>query len=423
MDVLNDLLQIPATTTQPLNPSGTLPPTWCSEWQDAPDTDPATLARDLVPTLRRWPLSHPLMLRYIPGAYQPTNALAGAICADTNPNLAGRAGGPVAHAHEKATLARLLNLIGWPTGSGIFCTGGSQGNWLGLQVGTGSTGAPIRFLVPDTTHFSIHRAARLTAPTAPVVEVPTDRYGKLDLAALGTKLSDGPADAVNIICCTAGTSTNGYLDDIPGVRDVCRAIGRNTHIHTDASYGGSYLFSSISADIQELLTASDSVVIDFHKVLGAPYGTAVFLVKDGLDLARTFSPSRSPVSEEFWALGPEESRPWRALALDLILRAHGLTKIQAQLDHTLHLASACAQALRHAGIPCETNLATVVTTKPMTAAAVDRVVLDLETSGVALTSRATTATGQPGLRMCFASGATQQKHLDHLTAVLARMMP
>ena len=77
---------------------------------------------------------------------------------------------------------------------------------------------------------------------------------------------------------TAGTTNVGIVDDLAGVAEVCRA--RGLWFHVDAAYGGAALCAPSVRHLFDGIEHADSLVIDPHKWLFAPYDVAALLYRD-----------------------------------------------------------------------------------------------------------------------------------------------
>ena len=95
--------------------------------------------------------------------------------------------------------------------------------------------------------------------------------------ALSAALEGEPGgDEVIGVVATAGTTNAGMVDDLAGVAAV--AIERDLWFHVDAAYGGAGLFAPSVRDRYEGIEHADSLIIDPHKWLFAPFDCAALAV-------------------------------------------------------------------------------------------------------------------------------------------------
>jgi glutamate/tyrosine decarboxylase-like PLP-dependent enzyme len=80
------------------------------------------------------------------------------------------------------------------------------------------------------------------------------------------------------IVATAGTTNAGIVDDLAGVARVARELG--AWMHVDGAYGGAGLFAPSARWRFAGIEHADSLVIDPHKWLMAPFDSAALLYRD-----------------------------------------------------------------------------------------------------------------------------------------------
>jgi glutamate/tyrosine decarboxylase-like PLP-dependent enzyme len=108
-----------------------------------------------------------------------------------------------------------------------------------------------------------------------------DGLGRLDLAALETRLAAG---GVGTVVATLGTTALGALDDVEAIADLCAA--HDARLHVDAAYGGFFALLAdggepgVAAGPFAAVRRADSVVIDPHKHGLQPYGCGCVLFAD-----------------------------------------------------------------------------------------------------------------------------------------------
>jgi glutamate/tyrosine decarboxylase-like PLP-dependent enzyme len=227
----------------------------------------------------------PRFLAFIPAA--PTKAslvfdtvvAASSICATSWLEAAG------AVYAENETLAVLAELAGLPPESGgCFVSGGSAGNLSALVAARewathrrGGRPARWRVVVGEEAHSSI--ASTLRILDCEPLTVPSGTDDRLTGDALRAVLDHDPDPAsVFAVAATAGTTNAGIVDDLEGLADVAHA--RDLWLHVDAAYGGAALFAPSVRPRFAGIEASDSLVIDPHKWLFAPFDSCALLYRD-----------------------------------------------------------------------------------------------------------------------------------------------
>lgn len=187
-------------------------------------------------------------------------------------------------AAENQVLEFLADLAGLPPrAGGCFVSGGSIANLSALVVARDTAGlrrveAPRRprIAVSEEAHASVQKALGILSVEAFVVPS-VDHH--LSGAALRSALDgDDSADDVIGVVATAGTTNAGIVDDLAGVADVARQ--RGLWFHIDAAYGGPGLFTSLVRERYAGIEDADSLVIDPHKWLYAPFDCAALIYRE-----------------------------------------------------------------------------------------------------------------------------------------------
>jgi glutamate/tyrosine decarboxylase-like PLP-dependent enzyme len=203
---------------------------------------------------------------------------------DQNPGL--YACGPSASIAEEVAGEWLRDLFGLPAGSSFAFVPGCQTAHLTClaaarhhvlrQVGwnveeNGLYGAPpVRIVVGARRHATIDRALRLLGfGTATLTVVPADEQGRMDVAALRTVLTGGPA----IVCAQAGEVNTGAFDDLAAIADVTGAAG--AWLHVDGAFGLWVLASPALRHLAAGAERADSWAFDAHKWLNVPYDSGI----------------------------------------------------------------------------------------------------------------------------------------------------
>jgi aromatic-L-amino-acid decarboxylase len=227
---------------------------------------------------------------------------------------------------ENQALRWIADLAGLPASAGgVFVTGGSAGNLSALavarDVGMHRKGlsAPVRVAVSDQAHSSIANALHLLGMKAFVVHTPDAR---LDAAALRAAFAADPDAAAQVVAvaATSGTTNAGIVDDLAGISEVAREFG--LWFHVDGAYGGAGLLAPSVRHKYAGIENVDSLVVDPHKWLFAPFDCAALLYRDP-HLAKAVHTQDASYLDVIHAHGDEEWNP-SDYAHHLTRRARGL---------------------------------------------------------------------------------------------------
>ncbi len=297
-------------------------------------------------------------------AYIPGSGLVSAAVAELVADVLNRYGGigeaaPGLVAIEADLIRWLADVFGLPDGAGgILTTGGSMGALSALVAmradRLGDDFADGVIYVSDQAHASIAKAARIAGfPERAVRSVPTHRGGRLDPAAVRAAVTGDrrtgrrPAGLV----ATAGTTNLGVVDPLPELADVAAAEG--LWLHVDAAYGGFFQLTERGRARFAGIERADSIVLDAHKGLFLPFGTACLLVRSVGALRAGHTGGSAHYLQELQAVGVpdfadlsiELTREVRGLRMWLPLQLHGVGAFRACLDEKLDLAARAHAAL------------------------------------------------------------------------------
>lgn len=178
-----------------------------------------------------------------------------------------------------------------------------------------------------------------------------DQAGRLDLEALEAALqADGGSPA--IVVATAGDVNTGDFDPIRAMSVLARKY--RAWLHIDGAFG---LYAALSPHTRHLtdgIDSADSVAVDGHKWLNAPYDTGFAFVRDPAIHAGSFSTTAAYLRTEALArpvycnLAVEMSRRARALPVWATLRAYGRDGYRAMVERHLALAQRVADQVDEA---------------------------------------------------------------------------
>jgi aromatic-L-amino-acid/L-tryptophan decarboxylase len=324
--------------------------------------------------------------------------------------------GPIGAFVEEEVVRWLCDLVGYREGSfGILTSGGVMANFIAMVLARdvhlprlrGAGGPPrgralegVRVYASDQTHFSIGRALdELGFPPDTLAVVPAGDDFRLRAAPVAEAIArDRAAGSLPFaIAAVAGSTNTGSVDAIGELADLAEREG--LWLHIDAAYGAAARLSPRDAALVSDLERADSVTVDPHKWLFQAYDIGGLMVRDGSTLAQAFGGRRpeyyraghgpesgngvGPSGGEgagarneadddghgsadqlnFWRLGFEGTRRWRALKLWLSWKhvgSEGFGRlVEANIDLARHLAARIAESDDFEALP-ETPALSVV---------------------------------------------------------------
>ncbi len=295
-------------------------------------------------------LGSPRFLGYVHGSGLQIAALADALAAGQNPNVADGRISPAESAIEARVMRWLAAMIGYPeTAGGQLLSGGMAANHAALLVALRSrapfdsaadglqarrrSGRLTLYVTEQEGHVTIRRAADLlNLGRSAVREVPYRADFTMDVEALARTV-DADRRAGDVPFCVvaqAGSINVGAIDPLGAIARVCRSRGLWFHVD-----GASGAFGALLPELRSRyagLARADSVTLDPHKWLYLPKECGGLLVRDEALLRRTFGMEAdylerqdrpAAVGKNYRSLGPQSSRGFRALKVWMALKHLG----------------------------------------------------------------------------------------------------
>jgi glutamate/tyrosine decarboxylase-like PLP-dependent enzyme len=305
--------------------------------------------------------------------------------------------GPSGTFVEEEVLRWLCDLVGYGEGSfGLLTSGGVMANFLAMALARdvhlrkvrGMAGPPrgaalegVRVYASDQAHFSVARALdELGFPADTLVLLPADERFRLhgDPVVQAVARDRAAGHTPLAIAAVAGTTNTGSVDHIEELADV--AAAEDLWLHVDAAYGGAARLSRRDGGRVPALERADTVTVDPHKWFFQAYDIGALVIREGRLLAETFDYSpeyyrgdgRAAEGDDhdahagqlnFYKLGFEGTRRWRALKLWLSWRHLGTDGfgrlIELTNDLAAHLARRVAESDDFEALPPEPDLSVV----------------------------------------------------------------
>jgi glutamate/tyrosine decarboxylase-like PLP-dependent enzyme len=323
------------------------------------------LLEDLERTVVRYSRhnAHPRFFGYISSPGTPVTAIGSMIEAALNINATCWRSGPVATEMERLTIGWLKEMLGYPAEAvGLYTSGGSMANFAGLAAarsakapvdvareGVGAIGRAMCAYVSEEGHFSVAKAAgMLGLGEANVRPVKTDEGFHMDLADLERLVAEDRAAGRLPFCvvASAGTTATGAVDPLRTIAEFAQREG--LWLHVDAAYGGFAAMAPGTRHLFDGIGLADSVALDPHKWMYLPVGCGCVLYRDPATARAAFSHSAEYTRTiglerdeafAFWDYGPELSRPFRALAVWLLVKHAGARRLAEAVERNI----ACAK--------------------------------------------------------------------------------
>ncbi|MEG3133801.1 aspartate aminotransferase family protein [Rouxiella sp. T17] len=276
---------------------------------------------------------------------------------------------PSATIIEMKLIEWLRTQVGYQPGdAGVFTSGGTQSNLMGLMLARdaffarqghsvqqdGLTGnlKKIKVFCSEHAHFSVQKnMALLGLGYQSVTLVKTDEFSRMDLNDLTAKIEQAQANGEQIlaIVATAGTTDAGAIDPLRAIAGL--AAKHDIWMHVDAAWGGALLLSEKYRDYLDGIELVDSITLDFHKQFFQTISCGAFLLKEArhYELMRYQAAYLNSEFDEAQGVpnlvskSLQTTRRFDALKLWMGLEALGQKQYAEIIDHGVTLAQDVAQ--------------------------------------------------------------------------------
>ena len=238
----------------------------------------------------------------------------------------------------------------------LLCAREKASNFAMSRGGLQAEPRPLCIYTSSQAHSSVGKAARLAGfGRENVRTIAHDasyamRPDALD-AAIRRDLADGKVPCA--IVATTGTTATTALDPLRAIARLAEQHG--LWLHVDAAMAGSAMILPECRALWDGVEGADSLVLNAHKWLGAAFDCSLYYVKDPEHLVRVMSTNPSYLQssadgrvENYRDWGIPLGRRFRALKLWCLLRAEGVSGLQARLRRDLENARWLADQIHSA---------------------------------------------------------------------------
>lgn len=325
--------------------------------------------REVAETVMPYPMGniHPRFWSWYMGTSNFAGALGDFLAAIQGSNLGG--GNHAAALMDGQVVNWFKTMVGFPASSGgTLVSGGSMANLIGLTVarnvnagidvreeGVAAIERPLRFYGSDQIH-SCHRKAMeaLGLGNRALRRIPTDAELRIDLAALRTAIEEDRAAGFRPACVigNAGTVNTGAIDDLQALAAL--AAEEKLWFHVDGCIGALIAIAPMNAHRVAGIERADSIALDPHKWLHAPFEAGCALVRDASAHRSAFAvtPEYLESTPRGLASGPwlheyglQTTRGFRALKVWMALKEHGIEKFGRLVDQNIAQAHYLGQLI------------------------------------------------------------------------------
>ena len=223
-----------------------------------------------------YPYHHPLYAGQMLKPPHPAARIAYMLSLWINPNNHAIDGGRASSQMEKEAVAAIAGMFGWKVHLGHLTGGGTMANLEALWV-AGKLNPGKLIVASEMAHYTHSRISEVLK--LPFESIPCNTQAHMDLKVLEKVLKTGK---VGTVVATMGSTGAGTVDPLPEILKLKAKYG--FRLHADSAYGGYFtLIDNLSPTTRaayDLLSQTDSIVVDPHKHGLQPHGCGCILFKD-----------------------------------------------------------------------------------------------------------------------------------------------
>ncbi|CAH2398876.1 pyridoxal phosphate-dependent decarboxylase family protein [Mesorhizobium ventifaucium] len=414
----------------------------------------AQIYGEVVENVMAYPMGniHPRFWSWYMGSSNFTGALGDFLAAIQGSNLGG--GNHAAALMDSQVVDWCKQMMGFPPlASGTLVSGGSMANIIGLTVarnvkagidvrehGVAAIDKPLRFYGSDQLH-SCHRKAMeaLGLGNRALRRIPTDAGLRIDIDALRSAIADDRQAGFRPACVigTAGTVNTGAIDDLQALARL--AAQEDLWFHVDGCIGALIAIAPKNSHRVAGIEHADSIALDPHKWLHAPFEVGCVLIRDASAHRNTFAvtpeylestPRGLASGQWLHDFGLQTSRGFRALKVWMALKQYGIEKFGRLIDQNIaqgHMLGTLIEAEPLLELIAPPNINIVCfryrgdgLTGERQKALNTEIMLRLQEDGIAALSD-TTVHGQHCLRVAINNHRTRRDDLDLLVRETVRL--
>ena len=213
---------------------------------------------------------------------------------------------------------------------GYVASGGTEANMQAIWIYRnyfrekhGASNEEIVILCSEDSHYSMAKAANVLGIEKLEVDVnANDRTISTEAVDRVIREAKSTGKKYFIVVANMMTTMFGSVDDVDIYTNSLEAAECLFQVHVDGAYGGFYYpFTDSNATLNFQNPKITSITLDAHKMVQAPYGTGIFLVRKGWIHYANTQEARYVEGEDFTLIGSRSGA--QAIAVWMILMKYG----------------------------------------------------------------------------------------------------
>ena len=303
---------------------------------------------------------HPRFWMWYMGSSNFTGAMGDFMAAIIGSNLGG--GNHAAARVDDQVINWCKQMVGFPdNSSGTLVSGGSMANIIALTIARNVTSGvnirdegvcaikkPLRFYGSDQIHGCHQKGLEvLGLGNKALHKIRSNENLEMDITALKKAIQEDKEVGFQPACiiATAGTVNTGAIDNLNAIAEICK--NEKLWYHVDGCIGALMAIAPKNKNLVKGMELADSVALDPHKWLHAPFEVGCVIVRDKNKHFETFSTSAEylegtkrgiPAAKWLHNYNMQISRGFRALKVWLAIQEHGIDKFGRLIDQNISQA-------------------------------------------------------------------------------------
>lgn len=329
---------------------------WKRDLNEGQVTDPTCLFKNVMD--RSVKLHSPKYFGHQTSVPAFDAVLAGLVSELLNNGMGVYEMGMAGNAIEKVVIDLVAHKMGFSNqAAGFITSGGSLGNLTALLAARAASSKvwtngsrpeqDLAIMVSEQAHYSVYRAAKIIGlGEQGIIKVPVDDNHKIRcdlLEQIYSKQADAGVKVFCMIACAASTAIGAY-DDIETIAKFCDR--HDIWLHTDGAHGAAVVFSQKYKELVKGIEQSDSVLLDFHKMMMTPSLSTSLIFRSKESAMHTFSQQahylwNDQQADEWYNSGKrtfECTKAMSSLKIYTLLKMHGLELFSSYVEKTYALA-------------------------------------------------------------------------------------
>ena len=304
---------------------------------------------------------HPRFWMWYMGSSNFTGAMGDFMAAIIGSNLGG--GNHAAARIDDQVINWCKQMVGFPEdSSGTLVSGGSMANIISLTIARNVTAGvnireegvcaiknPLRYYSSDQVHGCHQKGLEILGLGSKALhKIKSNANFEIDINALKEGIKNDKELGFKPACiiATAGTVNTGAIDNLKAIAEICQK--EKIWFHVDGCIGALIAIAPENKNLVAGMELADSIALDPHKWLHAPFEVGCTLVRDKNKHFDTFSTSAEylegtkrgiPAAKWLHNYSMQISRGFKALKVWLAIQEHGIHKFGRLIDQNISQAN------------------------------------------------------------------------------------